>query len=73
MFLDTGSLGLLLVDISENELLLEGGDDDVVVIAGSDFGWEKDDVSITGIGSVSDSFGLVAVSTCICYSRVLEF
>ena len=46
-------------------------DDDVVVNVGFGFGWEKDDVSITGIGLVSDSFALFAVASwsCICYSR----
>ena len=61
MFLDIGSLTLLLVDISENELLLGGRDDDVVVVEGSDIVWKKEGVSISGIDSVSDSFVLVAL------------
>src|SRR6476469_4712961 len=60
------SLRLLFVDISENELLLERGFDPVVIIGGTDSGWEIDEVSIVGIGLVSESFDLIAYVFAVC-------
>src|SRR6188472_2393919 len=73
VFLVAVSLRLLFVDISENELLLERGYDPVVITGGSDSGWEIDEVSIVGIGLVSESFDLIAYAFAICpVSDILE-
>src|SRR6476661_7990966 len=66
------SLRLLFVDFSENELLLERGND-LVIMGGTDSGWEIDEVSIVGIRLVSDSFDLIAYAFAVCpVSDILE-